>query len=179
MQHRVWDAFDPELAFCDEWEQVIIVYQLRGHRWTLLDSPGNRILWDTAEKLSRKLSTQAVVHAYENTGGVYGYALWQKGRCVEEFSWGSTPAFDDSNREEHLAEGWSLSDDNYRQFRSKRLKDVDMNSDEALDLPNRTATDLDLYIPCDVWDVSEHGVALSPPWSRDDIQEAKIVLSNW
>jgi len=181
MHRRVYGAFDSDIAFGDEdaWERTIVVYQLRGHKWTLLESIGNRIVWDIAENLSKKLSTQALVHAFSDTAGVYGYELWENGRLLEEFSWGDTPEFCDANRDEKIAEGWILSDDNYRQFRSKRLQRVDMNAADALDLPDRTATDLGLYIPCDVWDVSDNGVALSPPWSKQDIHDAKIVLSDW
>lgn len=181
VQPQVYDAFDPSVTFGDQWPQVIFIYQLRGHDWTLLDSIGGRLTWDLAEKFSKWLETRTLIHAYENTGGVYGYGLWEKGRVVEEFSWGDTPEFDDSNREERIAEGWQLSDDNHRQLRSERLQNVDMNAPETFEIPIQTAHHLGLYIPCDVWQVeSDKGqVALSSAWSKQDIQNAKFVLSTW
>jgi hypothetical protein len=179
MTDRIYDAFDPELDLRNEWEQAVFVYQLRGQEWTNLESIGNRIYWGVAEELSKKLRTYAMMYSYADTVGVLGYVLYKNGKSIEEFGVGVTPEFDDSNREERLASGWMLSDDNGRQLHSERLKNIDMNSREILDLPNQTAKDFNICIPCDVWEVHrETGkVILSKAWSKDDFEDAKVVVA--
>jgi len=175
------DAFNPGKRLADVLERLVLVYQLRGYEWTLLDSPGNRIYLDTAEVLSKKLKTRAMLHAYENTGGVYFYQLYESGRVIEEFGLGPSPEFDESNRRDMIDAGWKLSDDNARQYRSKRSSEIDMNSDDVLNLPDRRVRELGVYVPCDVWvDVSPDTgqVVLSDSWRKNDFLEALFVVAS-
>ncbi len=181
MESEIYDAFDPSLVFPKNWERVVLIFQLQDYDWTLLDSIGDRIDWDAAKILSEELATRALLYAFENTGGVGGYFLYENGNEIEQFTWGDTPEFEDSNREEKLSQGWQLSADNYRHLKSTRLTDIDMNADEIMDLPNRTAKDFGLYIPCDVWDIdaTTGKFTLATPWTQSDLQGANLMLGRY
>ena len=162
-------------------ERLVFVFQLRGHDWTLLESRAGCFDDEIAQKLSAKLAAKALMYAFESTGGVFGYTLYENGRTVEEYATGDTPAFDDSNRAENIADGWQLSDDNSVQLRSERRRGLDMNAEEITNLPGRIARELGLYIPCDVWQVDPKTgrIGLQEPWTRGDFADARIVSAEY
>jgi hypothetical protein len=179
MKKLLGDAFDPavRVPVKDSWK-AIFIYQLRGHPWTLIQSNANLVYFGEAEHLSKKLATKVMVYSFQDTVDVGGYFLYDQGRDFEYYSWGGTPSFEDSNRQENLAAGWMLSSDNLRHLRSERLRNVDLDSPGIDDLPNRTAIDFDLYVPYDPWEVDGEGrIFLSPPWTPADFQRALVILA--
>lgn len=179
VQRLVRSAFDPQLRIApNEVAKVIVVYQLKGHKWTLIHAIGNMLYEDVGEVLSKKLDTAALVYGFQDTVDVAYFTLYDNGKERECYSSGSTVSFEDSNRAENIAAGWVSSDDNLRHFKSERRRGLDLNSPAAADLPNRTAIDFDLYAPADVWEVDRSGrVRLAAPWVPQDIQEALVVLA--
>lgn len=172
MQRLVRDLFDPTISFRpDERQLAVFVYQLRGHAWTLIESHGHYVYHDTAGQLSKKLACRAMDLGFQDTIDAGGYSVFENGSLIEQYGFGFTPSFEDSNREENLAAGWAISDDNGRYLKSSRLANVDLNSPEAADLPSRTAVDFDLYVPYGVWRLDREGKPqLASGCSAADIQ---------
>jgi hypothetical protein len=165
----------------DDWQRAVFIYQLRTCDWTHVQSLGNRVGWSSGMELSRCLKAKVLAYCYGDTAGVFGHYLYDMGKCIEEFSTGRTPEFDDSNRAQRLAEGWQLSDDNGRQLRSSRLGSLDMNSPAVFTLSDQIARDFDLFVPCCPWTVNPKTelVQLEKPWSRETLASAAVVLSHW
>jgi hypothetical protein len=163
----------------EDWTKAIFVFQLRNSQWTHIQSPCGRVAWCSAEEMSRHLKAKLLAYCYSDTGGVFGYYLYDSGTCIEQFGWGDTPEFDNSNRAAKIAAGWQLSDNNLRHFRSQRLGEVDMNSREVMNLPHQVARDLGVYVPFVPFAVSPKSelVQLVRPWTHDDLEDARVLLS--
>ncbi len=71
-----------------------------------------------------------------------------------------------------------LSDDNFRQLRSQRVQNVDLNQGSTLDRFDVIAEELGLRIPCNVWtlDSKSGEFGLASCWTREDFEAAGIIV---
>lgn len=163
------------------WSRAIFAYQLRGHDWTIIDSIHAGCLWYIGSDVSGALSSDVVTYMYEDVGGAGGYILHRKGSEFENYSFGMHvyDNSEDAKADYPPAKGWIHGDDGNLVFRSDRVSNVDLNAGDAMDLPERTARELGLYVPWGVWDVdSKTGeVKRRPPWSPQDFHEAMVLLA--
>ena len=85
---------------------------------------------------------------------------------------------EDAKADYPLAKGWIHSDDNNLVFRSERTSNVDLNAEDAMDLPDRAARELGLYVPFGVWgvDSTTGEVKLQRGWSPQEFQQAAVLL---
>jgi hypothetical protein len=67
-----------------------LVYQLRGHVWTILDCYHGRLRMvpDHAKTLSKTLNTKAIFYGNSDTAGVTAYELFDNGKLLEHFELG-------------------------------------------------------------------------------------------
>jgi hypothetical protein len=67
-----------------------LVYQLRGHIWTIVDCYHGqaRMVPDHAKALSKTLKTKAIFYGNSDTAGVTAYELFDNGKLLEHFELG-------------------------------------------------------------------------------------------
>lgn len=64
-----------------------LVYQYRGHPWSIV-FPIVVCAERKVSRISKLLKTRCIYLQHEDTSSCSGYHLFNKGKCVEEFSWG-------------------------------------------------------------------------------------------
>lgn len=99
------DVYDREVKIIG---QDFIVFQFRGHSWTLihelgfpLDSPLGD---EDAQELSGLLNTRAICYAVSDTCGSIGYSLYEHGTSVEMLSFADGDPEDDREVDESQGE---------------------------------------------------------------------------
>lgn len=64
-----------------------LLFQYCGHDWTIV-FPFDILATNTVSQLSQQLETRCIYLEYEDTSDCFGYRLFDRGTCIEEFNWG-------------------------------------------------------------------------------------------
>jgi hypothetical protein len=69
-------------------EPSYVVYRLKGHKWTIIDSYRPRAKWPNekdAKSLSKTFKSRVIFYGNSDTGGVTSYDLFETGKRLEHF----------------------------------------------------------------------------------------------
>ena len=128
-QADLWerDVYEREIEIIG---QDFIVFQLRGHPWTVIH--GNRILPyrvplkdEDAQALSHLLHTRAICYRVSDTCGVIGYHLYHCGESIEKLYFNSygEEEMDEDEDEDMEAQGTCQFQSQLRQLEAEDIED--------------------------------------------------------
>ncbi|MCC3531206.1 MAG: hypothetical protein JGK21_24775 [Microcoleus sp. PH2017_22_RUC_O_B] len=67
---------------------MILIYQYQGHPWSIV-FPINVCAQTKVSQVSKSLKTRCIYLQHEDTSASYAYQLFDRGKCIEEFDWGT------------------------------------------------------------------------------------------
>ena len=142
----------------DDLDSALYVYQLAGQQWTQLEGEWLGAVFPAlAPFLSDKLQTLVYHDQYEDTGGAFGYDLFENGELVEAYRTSAEVGIYDgpdgaAERQRKLSEGWQIDRTNSFAFLSLRGRELDIDSSQHReDLLNQVAEDLGMYVLTSAW----------------------------
>lgn len=157
-----------------EGDDYVIIYRLRGHGWTKLESRSS-VTHDDAPAISRFLGVHSWFSSCDNTVGGSAAIAYQQG-VPQQGVQSMPPDIFELCCQPLLDEGWTWSEEQQALYLNRASTDAaDGDVNRLAEWPEAIAQRLGLYQACFLWNADRDGNVVCDRYPPEDFEQALLI----